>query len=285
MDIAIVTDSTSDIPYELAEQHHIWIVPNTIVVNGQSLEDGKDISRTEFYERLPQWFNPPTTATASSGLFQQLYEKLFQQGSSQIISIHASSLLSGIFNAASIASQAFGGRVHVIDSGSVTLGLGFQVIEVAEAVAARGERSGIPIEPILKLLEDVGRRSRVVAMLDTLEYVRRSGRVSWARARFGDMLHIKPFVGVQDGIVVSLGEARTYHKGVTRLLEMLRELGPLQRLAVLHTNAEQEARQLLEDYHTQLTTDPLVVNITTVIGTHVGPHGLGFAAIIKGTGW
>src|SRR5512141_766922 len=100
MNIAIVTDSTSDIPDELAERHQIWVVPNTIVIDGQGLEDGKGISRVEFYDRLPRLVNPPTTATASSGLYQQLYERLFQQGFSQIISIHASSLLSGIFNAA-----------------------------------------------------------------------------------------------------------------------------------------------------------------------------------------
>ncbi len=276
MNIAIVTDSTSDIPSQLAEEHHIHTIPNILVIDGQSVEDGTGFSRQEFYEKLPGMTDPPTTATASSGVYQQLYERLFQQGAAYILSIHTSSLLSGIINAASSAAQSFGEQVRVVDSGSVSLGLGFQVLAAAESAAA-----GASLENILELLKDVGQRVRVCAMLDTLEYVRRSGRVSWARARLGNLLRIKPFIQVREGQVLSLGEARTRNKGVLRLLEMLTNLGPLERLAILHTNAENDARQLLADFHPQLAFSPLIINITTVIGSHIGPNCLGFVAVVR----
>jgi DegV family protein with EDD domain len=233
MAIAVVTDSTSDIPRELAEANHILVVPNTIVIEGESLVDEKDITRQEFYQRLPFMKSPPTTAATSSGVYQEIYENLFREGYSDIISIHASSLLSAIYNAAWIASQSFDHRIRVIDSGQVSMGLGFQVLMAAESAGR-----GMDLESVLELLEDFRRRIHLIAMLDTLEYVRRSGRVSWARARLGGLLNIKPFIEVQEGSVHSRGEARTHRKGYLRLLEMLRELGKLERLAVLHTNAE-----------------------------------------------
>ena len=276
MTIAIVTDSTADIPDHLAEECQISVVPNTIVIDGKSMLDGKDISREEYYNRLPTMKMQPTTATSSSGMYQELYDKLFEQGASHILSIHAPRLLSGIFGAASAAAQAFGDRIQVIDSGQVTLGLGFQVLAAAQAAL-----QGSSLEAILARLESVRQRARVFAMLDTLEYVQRSGRVSWTRARIGTLLNLKPFVEVRDGQVLSMGETRTRRKGIDHLRELLYRLGPLERLAILHTNAEQDARQFLSSLEMDVPADPLVVNITTVIGTHTGPNGLGFAAVIQ----
>ena len=274
--IAIVTDSTSDIPDRLAEQFQISIVPNGIVIDGQSVLDGKDISREEYYNRLPTMKVSPTTATSSSGMYQELYEKLFEKGAETILSIHAPRVLSGIFGAASAAAQAFGDRVRVIDSGQITLGMGYQVLAVAQLAL-----QGASLDTILALLESVRQRARVIAMLDTLEYVQRSGRVSWARARIGTLLHLKPFVEVRDGQVLSLGETRTRRRGIEHLRELLYRLGPLERLAILHTNAEDDARQFLSSLAMDVPPDPLVVNITTVIGTHTGPNGLGFATVIR----
>jgi DegV family protein with EDD domain len=276
MAIAVVTDSTSDIPHELARGNHVLVVPNTIVIEGESLVDEKDITRPEFYQRLPLMKSPPTTAATSSGMYQEIYENLFREGFSEIISIHASSSLSAIYNAAWIASQSLDRSIRVIDSGQVSMGLGFQVLLVAESAG-----QGMDQESILKRLEDFRSRIRVIAMLDTLEYVRRSGRVSWARARLGGLLNIKPFIEVQEGKVLSRGEARTHRKGYLRLIDMLQELGQLERLAVLHTNAKEEAQQFLADYGEQLPAAPLIVNITPVIGAHVGPNALGFAAVTK----
>lgn len=276
MNIAFVTDSTADLPKQYLSRYPIHVVPNLLVIHGKSLQDGIDISRHEFYERLPEWNPTPTTATASIGVYQQLYDDLIQQGAQFIVSLHASKLLSGIFNAASTAALTFGDRVKVVDSEQLSLGLGFQVLFAAEA-AVRGEA----LENILKIIDDVRKRVRVFAMLDTLEYVRRSGRVSWAKARLGNLLRFKFFIELRDGKVSSMGEARTRQKGIEQLGKMLYELGTLERLAILHTNAEADARQFLREINPNLPLETLIVNVNTVIGTHVGPNGLGFAAVIR----
>jgi DegV family protein with EDD domain len=275
MNLAIVTDSTCDFPYDLVERYQIQIVPNILIIEGKSIEDNRDFSRQDFYVRLPEMRSFPTTSTASVGVYQALYEKLLKDGVEEIFSIHVARTLSGIFNTASMAAQAFNGKVHVIDSGQISLGLGFQVLAVAEAIA-----QGLSMGAIIARLEDVQKRVRLVAMLDTLEFIRRSGRVSWARARLGNLLNLKPFVEVKEGLVLSLGEVRTRRKGVERLLELMRSLGPMERLAILHSNAELDARNLLESLSPQLSASPLIVNVTTVIGTHVGPNGLGFVSVI-----
>lgn len=275
-DIAIVTDSTADISEDFANKAGIYMIPNLIVMNGVAMEDGKGLSRQDFYIELPKMKKLPTTATASAGIYHKLYEKIFQQGINHIISIHPSLQLSGILNAANSAAMSFTNRVSVIDSENISLGLGFQAIAAAEAAAR-----GATMEAILSLLIGMKKRIHLVAMLDTLEYVRRSGRINWARARLGDLLNIKPFIEVKMGQVVSLGETRTYRKGFSRILEILRGLGPLERLAVLHTNAESAAHQLLDEYREIITFEPMIVNVTTVIGSHVGPNGLGFVAVIQ----
>jgi DegV family protein with EDD domain len=276
--IAFVTDSTSDIPQELVEEFNIQVVPNIMVINGKSFEDGNGLSRDEFYRRLPGLKSVPTTATASSGTYEQLYEILLTSGANQVISIHAASQLSGIYNAASVAAASFGGRVQVYDSEQLSLGLGFQVLAVAESVAR-----GVSPDHALEILREVRPRTRVIAMLDTLEYVRRSGRVSWARARLGNLLNIKPFIEVKAGKVLSIGEARTRQKGIQRLKELLTGMGSIERLAVLHTAAEADARQFWAEIKNQIppSVRPLIVNITTIIGVHTGPNCLGLAAVTK----
>jgi len=276
MNIALVTDSTCDIPYELVEHFQIQVVPNILIIEGQSIEDNQNFSRQDFYAKLPGMRSFPTTSTASAGVYQALYEKLITDGVEEIISIHASGTFSGIYQTASMAAQTFSGKVHVIDSGQVSLGLGFQVLAVAEAIA-----QGLSKETVIAHLEDIRKRIRLVAMLDTLEFIRRSGRVSWARARLGNLLNLKPFVEVKDGLVLSRGEVRTRRKGVERLKEILWSLGPMERLAILHSNAEMDAYNLLESLSIQLGAPPLIVNVTTVIGAHVGPNGLGFVSVIS----
>jgi DegV family protein with EDD domain len=274
MKIGIVTDSTADIPVELCEQGNIQVVPAILVIDGQNLEDGSGISRREFYERLPGMRVMPTTSAPSVGAFLRVYERLFNQGFEQIISIHTPAALSGIFNAARLAAQNFGERVHVVDSGQLSLGIGFQALTAAESVA-----EGASLEQVLMRLASIRQRVRLMAMLDTLEYVRRSGRVSWARAGIGALLNLKPFLELKDGAVLRLGEARTRRKGIEHLRGILQSLGPLERLAVLHTNAEADAHPFAEVFAPTLARPPLIVNVTTVIGTHIGPNGLGFAAV------
>ena len=135
MNIALVTDSACDIPYEMAREHQIHIVPNILVIEGESVDDDEEFSRQEFYEQLPNMDTFPTTSTASAGRYQTLYQNLFDKGFDQVVSVHVSHHLSGIFNAASTAAQSFSGKVHVVDSLQVSLGLGFQVLEAAQALA------------------------------------------------------------------------------------------------------------------------------------------------------
>jgi DegV family protein with EDD domain len=156
----------------------------------------------------------------------------------------------------------------------LSLGIGFQVLEAAEAIAG-----GQALEEVLLRVESARQRVRVFALLESMEYIRRSGRVSWAKAMLGTILHIQPLVELRHGIVHRLGQARTRLQGVRRLTEALGAVGGLDRLAVLHTNAEPAARSLLEEVRSRVPVLPFVVNVTTAIGTHVGPNGLGFAAL------
>ena len=274
MKIGFVTDSTSDIPAALAEQYGIEIVPVLVNINGYSYADGLEISREEFYTRLPGLRHSPTTSSPSVGSFQERYEKLFNAGADSVVSIHPPNALSGIYNAARLAAQGFGQRVTVLDSGQLSLGLGYQVILAAEA-AARGAMR----EDVLSLVESVHKRGRLTALLDSIEYVRRSGRVSWAAAMISGAFRLQPLIGLRYGIVHRLGLARTRLQGVERLVDMLNSWGQLERLAVLHTNAEAAASQLLERVRSKVAVPPLLVNVTTAIGTHVGPNGLGFVAV------
>lgn len=274
--IAIVTDSTADIPEQIRGELNIHVIPNIIVLEGKNLADEVDITRQEFYEYLSSSKELPTTATASSGAYQQLYGTLIGRGCQHILSIHPPSHLSGIYNAAWIASNEFPGRVTVVDSRQLTLGQGFQVMAAAEAAQA-----GESLEQVVNAMTSVRKRVRLIAMLDTLEFIRRSGRVSWAKARLGELLRIKPFVEVKDGQVLSLGQSRSTQKGVERLKQLLLSLGPLEQLAILHSNAEEQARRFLSEIPGSLPDNPLVVNITSVIGTHVGPNGIGFVAVLR----
>ena len=127
MQIAIVTDSTADIPAALAEKFNIHVVPAILMLGEQSFEDGKGLTRQEFYERLPEMNPLPTTGTPSVGVFENVFQNLFDQGTQQIISIHVASLLSGIYSTAKLASKIFNDRVVTIDSQSLSMGIGYQL--------------------------------------------------------------------------------------------------------------------------------------------------------------
>jgi DegV family protein with EDD domain len=185
--------------------------------------------------------------------------------------------LSSIYQNGLLAAEPFGERVHVVDSGQLTLGLGFQVLE-----AARVARAGGGVQEVLAAVASVQKRVRLVAMLDTLEFLRRSGRVSWAKARLGSLLQIKPFLEVRDGEVLSLPAVRTRRKGLARLSEHVQAWGALDYLALLHTGASDDAQALLAAAETAgLVLPPMKVLVTTVIGTHVGPRGVGAVGMLK----
>jgi len=273
---AIVTDSTSDIPADLLEKNDIFQIPVDLTLAGQTYLDGFDLSRNDFYNQLPELDQLPTTAAPSTGRFQQLFNSIFNQGYTQIISLHASKDLSGIFNAARLAAEEFSQTIKVIDSEQLSMGLGFQVLKAAEIA-----RKGLPIDKIISEVESIRERVKVYAMLDTFKYIHRSGRVSWAKARIGTILQIKPLLELKRGEVLNQGASRTRGKGIRNLGETLKNLGELDDLAILHTNALEDGKQFINQFTPSNIPPPLLVNVTTIIGTHVGPNGLGFAAVVK----
>ena len=278
MKLGIVTDSTSDLPQDVVEEHGIEVVPAVLVLDGKGHLDGEGISREEFYTRLPEMKESPTTAAPSSGDFLVRFQKLFDAGCDHILSIHAAVELTAIVSVARLAAHDFRERITILDSGSLTLGLGFQVLAAVEAAA-----QGLGLEGALNAIRSTRERGKVMAALDTMEYLRRSGRVPSAVAALGGLLRIKPIVELLDGEVKPLSAMRTTRQAGTYIYKALKELGPLERLAILHTNAEHRARQLLDELmdtvSQSIPRDIMMVNVTTVIGTHVGPNGLGFAAV------
>ena len=279
MKIGLVTDSPCDIPADLVERYHIEVIPALLVIEGQEYFDGLDLTREEFYQRLPSMRRAPTTAAPSPADFATRYQKLLSAGCEHIISIHIAEKLTSIPNFARTAARDFAQKVTVLESGSLTLGTGFQVLAAAEAI-----EKGLGLEAILEIIRSTRERVRVGAALDTMDYLRRSGRVPAAVTAIGGMLHIKPVVELREGVVKPISAARTTRHATEALFNFLLSLGPLEQLAILHTNAEQRARDFLQtlvngEARKNLPAEIRIVNVTSLIGTHIGPNGLGFAAV------
>lgn len=278
MKLGIVTDSTCDIPKYLIDQHELEVVPSLLVLDGKEYADGIGISREDFYKRLPSLQTQPTTAAPSIGDFAAPYERLLARGCDHILSIHAAGPLTTIINSARQAALDFPDKVTIVDSLSLSLGLGFQVLAAAEAA-----EDGLPAA--LQAIESTRKRLHVFAALDTMENLRRSGRVPAAVTILGGMLNIKPMIELTNGEVKAIGAVRTTKQANERMLKFLLEGGELERLAILHTGAEPRAKEFLNVVMQQASQsvprDILMVNVTTVIGTHVGPNGLGFASVRK----
>jgi DegV family protein with EDD domain len=278
MKLGIVTDSTSDLPQHIINEHEIEVVPTVLVIDGKSYADGTGISREEYYTRLPEMENAPTTAAPSTGDFAERFQRLFASGCDHILSVHAAVELTAIVSVARLAAHDFRERITVLDSGSLSLGLGFQVLAAVQA-----KTDGLSLEGVLDAIRSTRERTKVIAALDSMEYLRRSGRVPGTVAALGGLLRIKPIVELLNGEVKPISAVRTTNQASERIYNALRDLGPLERLAILHTNAEARARGLLNDLmqtvSQSIPRDILMVNVTTVIGTHVGPNGLGFAAV------
>ena len=271
---AVVTDSTSDIPEQTARALDIDVVPALLTVEGKTYRDGIDLTRDEFYRRLPQFKTPPTTAAPSPLAYEEVYERRLSSGYDQILSIHLSAKLSGMINVVNRAAQNFDGRVHIYDSQQVSLGLGFQVIEAAQAVS-----EGMPMPTLLQKMDETRSKIHLIAMLDTQDYLLRSGRVRWATANLGKMLRIRLLVGVEKGEVVRKALVRTRNRAIEELSALARSWKALQRLAILHTAAEKEAEALAEALVEISTTPPMIVDATTLLGVYVGPAALGIAGL------
>ena len=278
MKLGIVTDSTCDLPNFLVEQHELEVIPSLVVIDGEEYTDGVGVTREEFYRRLPSLQTPPTTAAPSIGEFSTRYDSLLSRGCDHIISIHAAGVLTSILDIAQQASKDFPNRITCVDSTSLSLGVGFQVLAAAESAE-------LGLQAALKAIESARKRLHVFAALDTMENLRRSGRIPAAVTILGGMLHIKPLIELKDGEVKPVGVLRTTRQSNERMLNLLLQNGELERLAILHTGAEARAKEFLnmvmEKAIRSMPRDILMVNVTPTIGTHVGPNGLGFASIVK----
>lgn len=275
MVIRIVTDSTCDLSAETVQRLGIHVIPLYIHMAGQSYLDGVDIRREDFYRRLPGLAAQPTTAAPGSERFAQIYDNLTQNGADAILSIHVAQSLSATLNFARTgAEQARIARVTVLDSGQLSLGVGYIVQEAAKRAA-----EGCTMEEILEAVRQVAKRTYVFAALNTLEYLKRSGRMSWAIASLGEVLRIRPIMFMNDG-VSQVERVRTESRALARLAEMLAERMPVEHLALVHTNATTRADALRSRAAESLSgLEVPMVDITPVIGAHIGPNAVGFACV------
>lgn len=275
MTIRIVTDSTCDLPDETIKRHGITVVPLYINVGEDGYLDGVELTREQFYARLPDWDPPPTTATPSPDSFVDTFKRIADEGATQILSIHISISLSATVDVARVAAEQFSEiPVTVFDSRQLSLGTGFLVERAAQAAA-----EGKSMDEILEILNDQIARTHVFAALETLEFLRRSGRMNGAVAGIGSLLQIKPLLKMYEGDPTS-ERVRTSNGASKRLLELLEERKPFERIALVHTHADERARALLEQVSAKLPEGKIPsVDITPVIGAHIGPGAIGFTVI------
>ena len=277
MKISIVTDSACDLPASIVEKHGITVVPLYINQGDKSYLDGVNLTREEFYRLLPSFHPAPSTATPSTEVFTQVWNKLADAGADAILSIHLSEKLSATVNAARIAAEQFSRiPVTVLDSSQLSLGMGF-IVEKAAQMAGLGHK----MEDILTRLADVMKRTYVFASLKTLEYLRRSGRMNFALARFGEFLQVKPILHMNQGNPVA-HRIRTQGKATERMMEWLNEYAPFEKLAIVHAGVQHEAEEMLARIkHLLPSGDIPIVQITPALGAHLGVGALGFAVISK----
>lgn len=271
MGVRIVTDSSCDLPEDLVEQHRIEIVPLTIRFGHEELIDRKELSTAEFWDRVRNSDLLPETAAPSAGAFEEAFRRLVTEGADEIVCVNISSQLSATMQSAKVAAEAVRGecRVEVVDSRSVSMGLGNLCV-----AAARLADDGARTNAILADLADRRDRTRLYGTLDTLDFLRKGGRIGAAQHLLGSVLSIKPLIEI-DGTVTEGGKVRTRSKALRVLAERVRDAGPLEALAVPHSQATDIDDFLAVLAETVPGVDPLVCQLGPVVGTHGGPGVIG----------
>ncbi len=276
--LRLVTDSIADLPPELVRELSIEVVPIYFSFEDWAGPDDGRFDRTRIYQAMRNSSAVPTTAAPAPGEFLAAYQRLVAQGAQDIIGLFLASPLSSIAtNAFLAAQQVQGAQVHVLESGQVSLGIGFQVLAAARAAA-----QGASVEEVKRLVADVARRTYVAGFLESIMFLQRGGRVGWALAWVGDFLQIKPLVSYHQGEATLLGKVRTYRRALTALVEWVRDQAPLEHLAFLHTDVAPEILQELEQGLSDLVPagqKPWVVEVSPVFGAHVGPGAVGVALV------
>jgi DegV family protein with EDD domain len=276
MTIKLITDSTADLPPALAQELRITVIPCYVHFGTETYRDHIDMKADEFYRRLAQSQALPTTSAPSPGTFVEAYQQAAAEGD-EILSVHLSAKLSATMSSALLAKEQIGSgfRVEVIDSQSVSMGLGLLVI-----AAAKAAKSGATLDEVCELVQRAIPRTHLFALLDTLEYLQKGGRIGRAQALLGTLLNIKPLITVQEGEVSPLERVRTRARGLQRLRELAEALPRPQALAVLYSTTLGEAETLAQQL------EPLCPNseiyrstFCPALGAHTGPGILGLAAI------
>lgn len=277
MAIRILVDSTADIPRDRAQRLGISVVPLSVLFGDTAYRDGVDLDGPAFYQKLTSSSIMPTTSTPSPGIFDTGYRQLVAEGATGILSIHLASKLSATFSVARAAAEQVSHETNVpielVDSGTVSAGFGLP----AEIVAAEA-REGKSLEELRAHAESLCRRSHVLAVLDTLEFLRRGGRISGAQAMLGTLLNVKPMVEVRDGEVVALERVRTRAKAYDRIGQLVQALGPLEALAIVESDAT--AGDQLEAVARRFWSGAIERSfLGPVVGAHGGPGAAGIVAI------
>jgi DegV family protein with EDD domain len=276
MTIETVTDSTCDLPEEVVAEHGIKVIPLYVNFGEKSYLDGIELSRREFYEMLPDYESPPTTAVPGTEFFVEAYAQLADEGATEILSVHVSSTVSAIYDVASkVAPETDAVPVTVFDGRQITIGTGLLVVAAARAAA-----EGQSMTEIVAMLEEMVPRTHSFAALDTVGFLRRSGRVTALQYGLSTLLNIKPLIMMHEGDMA--GERVRTRKGcIQRMIDLVTDLGPLEQLAMVHTNAPEAVESLRHQAEHLFPEgkESYTVEVTPVIGAHVGPGAVGLVAV------
>jgi DegV family protein with EDD domain len=276
--VAVITDSTAYIPDALLKNYHITVTPQVLIWGEETFHDGVDILPNEFYKRLESAKVMPTTSQVPIVVMKDEFEKLLEQGY-EVLGIFLSAKLSGTMQSAIQALEMLpkaANKIAIVDSNSTAMAMGFHVL-----MAARAAESGCSLEECRKLAVQAQQHTGVFFVVDTLEFLRRGGRIGGAQALLGSALNIKPILELRDGRIESIEKVRTKSKAIERMVELVTSnvasRTPV-RLATLHANAEAEARAALDSAVLQLQPiETVFASVSPVIGAHAGPGTIGLA--------
>jgi DegV family protein with EDD domain len=274
--IAIVTDSAAYLPEDLAARYKIHVIPLWIFWGEDRIKDGVDIQPTEFYKRLQGSELLPTTSQPSAGEFIEFY-KTIVNGFSGIVSVHISSKLSGTIGSALAAvNQFLDVPIQVVDSLNVSMGMGFVVLAAAKAAA-----EGKDIEQVAAAARSMVKRTQLLFVVDTLEYLHKGGRISGAKAWLGTALSIKPLLHFEEGMIQPLVQVRTKKKGIATMLEKAEERlagKPMAAAAVVDCNSPTEGDAVAQMVKERFGVEEVLRSpISPAVGVHAGPGAVGLA--------
>ncbi len=276
MSIFIVTDSTCDLPEEVIKKNKITVLPIFINMEGKSYRDGIDISRQQFYEKLHGQTTLPTTSVMSVENVEAIYQNLAKKGASAIISIHIASSLSNMVNVARLAAKRIKSiPIEVVDTGQLTLGVGFLVLKAVTSI-----KEGKEVKEIVPMIKNMASRTWSFALLSTLEFIHRGGRLSLVQYQIGRILNIKPILIMHAG-VMKLEKAFTFSGSIRRVTEIVSKLKPIEQIGIVHANALKHMGELRNaiDEMIQIEIPHLISEVTPAIGVHVGPGGVGLICV------